>query len=85
MPMTTHPMAFAELMASVRFSCCCTCHLAMFDNMVPEVNYLKYSQLCALVDDSLINCVGGCKVYHLAKDDAVVHLLIHVTASVLQI
>ena len=22
-PMTTHPMAFAELMASVRFSCCC--------------------------------------------------------------
>ena len=56
----------------------------MFNNLVTEVNHLEYSQLCPLVDDSLINCVSGCKVYHLAKDDPVVQILIHVTASVLQ-
>ena len=45
--------------------------------------YLEDGQFVASVDDSLINGIDRGQVDHLAQDDAIVHLLIHITPSIL--
>ena len=45
--------------------------------------HLEYRELLSLVDDSLVDGVDRGQVDHLAEDDAVVHLLVHVTAGIL--
>ena len=45
--------------------------------------YLEDGQFVASVDDSLINGIDRGQVDHLAQDDAIVHLLIHIAPSIL--
>ena len=45
--------------------------------------YLEYRELSALVDHPLVYGVGGGEVDHLAENDAVVHLLVHVATGLI--
>ena len=47
------------------------------------MQHLEYGEFLPLVDDSLVDGVDRGQVDHLAEDDAVVHLLVHVTAGIL--
>ena len=49
-----------------------------------DSKYLEYGQLTALVDDPLVNGVWAGDVDHLAEDDAVIHLLVHVAPGLIQ-
>ena len=49
-----------------------------------DTKYLEYGQLTALVDDPLVNGVWAGDVDHLAEDDAVIHLLVHIAPGLIQ-
>ena len=48
------------------------------------VRYLENGNILSLVDHPLVDGVGSGEVDHLAQDDPVVHLLVHVAAVLAQ-
>ena len=87
MPMTTQPMALAELMARVRFSCCWGSEWSSSNSFLLHVilSHLEYRNVDAGVDDPLVYGVRGGEVDHLAEDHAVVHLLVQLRPALLQL
>ena len=87
MPMTTQPMALAELMARVRFSCCWGPEWSSLNSFLLNIilSHLEYRNVDAGVDDPLVYGVRGGEVDHLAQNDPVVHLLVEVCPAQLQL